>query len=91
MQSFDRMKESCCTRYTQPMLRHVPAVCLQKTVIVTYLEMSELEISSQQSSLIISIMPNAGNWTLFHSQNQDADQMVIWLLQLHIMSAGRLL
>ena len=27
----------------------------------------------------------------FYSQNQDADQMVIWLLQLHIMSAGRLL
>ena len=59
------------------MLRHVPAVCLQKTVISIYLEMRELEISSYQAYLIISIIPNAGYWTIFHSQNQDADQMVI--------------
>ena len=45
-QNFDRMKEAWCTRYTQPMLRHVPAVCLQKAVISTYMEMSELEILS---------------------------------------------
>ena len=40
------MKEAWYTRYTQPMLRHVPAVYLQKTVISTYMEMSELEILS---------------------------------------------
>ena len=38
------MKEAWCTRYAQPVLRHVPAVCLQKTDISTYMEMSELEI-----------------------------------------------
>ena len=70
------MKEAWCTRYTHSMLRHVPAVCLKKTVISTYMKMSELEILSYQSSLIVSIMPNAGDWTIFHSQNQGPDQMV---------------
>ena len=46
IQNFDRMKEAWCTRYAQPVLRHDPAVCLQKTVISTYLEMRELEILS---------------------------------------------
>ena len=40
-QNLDRMKEAWCTRYTQPMLRHVPAVNLQKTAISTYMEINE--------------------------------------------------
>ena len=43
---FRTLKEVKCSRYTQHISCHVTAVCLQKTIISTYLELSEIEISS---------------------------------------------
>ena len=90
IQNFDSMKEAWCTRYTQSMLSW-PCCMFTENCYFNILW------NAWDRNIIITVnsdnLNNAqsGDWTIFHSQNQDADQMVIWLLQLHIMSAGRLL